>query len=371
VAQPNSILIVAPVPPPSGGMALQARLLERLLKRDSVPTRFLPSNFALPGKLSLCERVPGLRTLLRFLLIWGHLRQEVRQAAVMHVFAASWLYFFVVVCPAILMGRLYGTRTVLNYRGGDARRFFKRWGWLVKPVVRRADVITTPSAFLGEVIHDVFAVPVVIVPNILDLSAFTFRRRTDFRPNILVSRNLEKMYNIECVLQAFRQIQEWHPDARLWIAGTGSEEQRLRSLVAEWDLPNVRFLGNLSHEDLPAVYQQCDIAINASHIDNFPAALLEASAAGLTVVSTATGGIPFIYENDVTALLVEQDDWRALAAAVDRIVRNGAVAAKMTLESRTMVEQFTWENVRQTLFTVYGFALEESGSSRLESQVSC
>jgi glycosyltransferase involved in cell wall biosynthesis len=211
----------------------------------------------------------------------------------------------------------------------------------------------------------------VIVPNILDLSAFTFRRRTDFRPNILVSRNLEKMYNIECVLQAFRQIQEWRPEARLWIAGTGSEEQRLRSLVAEWDLPNVRFLGNLSHENLPAVYQQCDIAINASHIDNFPAALLEASAAGLTVVSTATGGIPFIYENDVTALLVEQDDWRALAAAVDRIVRNGAVAAKMTLESRTMVEEFTWEKVRQTLFTVYGFALEESGSSRLESQVSC
>jgi glycosyltransferase involved in cell wall biosynthesis len=173
------------------------------------------------------------------------------------------------------------------------------------------------------------------------------------------------------VLRAFRQIQEWHPHARLWIAGTGSEEQRLRSFVTEWGLRNVRFLGNLSHEDIPAIYQQCDIAINASHIDNFPAALLEASAAGLTVVSTATGGIPFIYENDVTALLVEQDDWRALAAAVDRIVRNGAVAAKMTLESRTMVEQFTWENVRQTLFTVYGFALEESGSSRLESQVSC
>ena len=345
-------------------MALQARLLERLLKRDSVPTRFLPSNFALPRRLSLCERVPGLRTLLRFLLIWGRLRQEVRQAAVIHVFAASWLYFFMVVCPAILVGRIYRKRTILNYRGGDARRFFKRWGWLVKPVVRRADVITTPSAFLGEVIHDVFAVPVAIVPNILDLSAFTFRRRTDFRPNILVSRNLEKMYNIECVLRAFRQIQEWHPHARLWIAGTGSEEQRLRSFVTEWGLRNVRFLGNLSHEDIPAIYQQCDIAINASHIDNFPAALLEASAAGLAVVSTATGGIPFIYKNGVTALLVEQNDWRALAAAVDRIVRNESMAAKMTLESRTTVEQFTWENVRRTLFTVYGFAHEESGSSR-------
>ena len=68
---------------------------------------------------------------------------------------------------------------------------------------------------------------------------------------------------------------------------------------------------------------------------------------------------------------MEPNDWQALAAAVDRIVRNGAMAAKMTLESRTMVEEFTWEKVRQTLFTVYGFALEESGSSRLESQVSC
>ena len=88
------------------------------------------------------------------------------------------------------------------------------------------------------------------------------------------------MYDIEAVLQAFRSVQRWHPAASLWIAGTGSEEARLRQLVATWELANVRFLGEMPHKELPAIYDECDVYLNASRVDNFPGALLEASAAG-------------------------------------------------------------------------------------------
>lgn len=363
----HSILIVAPSPPPSGGMALQARLLERLLREDGLAVSFLASNCELPRILRACHRVPGLRTLLRFQLMWMALWRHVKQVQVVHVFAASWLYFFAVVFPAIVIGRICGRKTVLNYRGGEAARFFERWGWLAKPVFRAADVITAPSEFLAEVIRRSFDVPVRIVPNILDVSAFCFRQRAGFRPTILVTRNLERMYNVESVLRAFGKVREWYPDASLWIAGSGSDEPRLRGLAAGWKLDNVRFLGHVAHSELPAIYRQCDILMNASRVDNFPAALVEGSAAGLVVVSTATGGIPFIYRNDDNALLVSPDDWQALAEAVDRIVQCPSLAQRLTKSACALVHQCAWENVRKELYAVYGFAFRETGVSAPES----
>ena len=53
------VLLVAPVPPPYGGMALQARQLERLLTHDGVAVEVLASNFSLPSWLEAVERVLG------------------------------------------------------------------------------------------------------------------------------------------------------------------------------------------------------------------------------------------------------------------------------------------------------------------------
>src|SRR5688572_22159436 len=100
------VLVVAPMSPPSGGMALQAMLLHRLLRKDGVRASFLASNLPLPLWLRACERVPGLRTLIRFVVLWFALLQRVRTVDVVHIFAASWLYFFAVVVPAVIVGRL-------------------------------------------------------------------------------------------------------------------------------------------------------------------------------------------------------------------------------------------------------------------------
>jgi glycosyltransferase involved in cell wall biosynthesis len=353
------VLIVAPAPPPPGGMALQAKLLARLLREDGVSVSFLASNFDLPRMARVCRHVPGVRTFLRFLLIWSKVWQEISGVGVVHVFAASWLYFFAAVCPSILIGRLCRKRTVLNYRGGDAARFFRRWRWVVRPVFRAATLVTAPSQFLAQLIRRSFDIPVAIVPNILDTSAFQFLERKEFYPRLLVNRNLERMYDIESILRAFRQIRDCHPSASLWIVGSGSDEQRLRSLAAEWNLTTAVFLGHIDHVDLPAIYKQRDILLNASTVDNFPASLLEASAAGLVVVSTAAGGIPFIYENEKTALLVELGAWRALAVAVDRVIRDSSMALRLTKEARTLTHQCSWELVRMSLYACYGRGFED------------
>ena len=193
-----------------------------------------------------------------------------------------------------------------------------------------ADVVTDPSQFLASVIQRHFGISVVIVSNILDHSIFRFRERPAVRPRLVVARQLEEIYDIESVLKAFREIQERHPDACPAVAGTGSQEGRLRALSREWGLRGVSFLGHVAHDDLPRLYAEYDIFINASRVDNFPGALVEASAAGLALVTTAAGGIPFMYEHEKDALLAPPGNWQALADAVETLLESPALARRLT-----------------------------------------
>jgi glycosyltransferase involved in cell wall biosynthesis len=351
---PLRILLVAPSPPPSGGMALQARLLERLLRRDGADVSFFASNFELPGGLRIAAGVPGIRTALRFILTWILLWKRVSDVNVVHIFAASWLYFFAVVWPAVVVGRLRGRRVVLNYRGGEAARFFRWFGAAVAPVFRLATIVTAPSQFLSTVIGDRFGAPVTIVPNILDLCRFTYKPRTVFRPRLLVTRHLEAMYDVASVIKAFAKIQQRHPHASLSIAGSGSQEQALRMLAAELKADNVAFLGHVPQDRLPELHAESDILLNASRVDNFPGALVEASASGLAVVSTAAGGIPYIYSNGVTALLVEPGDWENLATVVESIVQSPALGRQLTAAAFELAKSCDWNEVCRKLYAAYG-----------------
>jgi glycosyltransferase involved in cell wall biosynthesis len=355
------VLLTAPSPPPYGGMALQARLLEKLLIGDGHDVRFVASNLAFPPWLAWAGRLAGIRTVARSGLLWMELWRQIRQVEVVHVLAASWFYFWAAVAPAVVLGRLYGRRVVLNYRGGEARQFFSRWGWAVKPVLRLADVITVPSRFLAGVFQDCFSLSVSIVPNILNHSEFQYRQRTAFRPKMLVTRHLEKMYDVESVLRAFGSVQKQYPEASLWVAGTGREREELQKRASEWGLKNVRFLGHVPHEDLSGIYDQCDILLNGSRADNFPGALVEASAAGLVVVSTAAGGIPVMYEDGKNALLVEPGDWQGLALAVTKVLQSPALASELTSRAAALFRTCEWREVRNLVYRAYGFqAAEES-----------
>jgi glycosyltransferase involved in cell wall biosynthesis len=309
----------------------------------------------------------GIRTAVRTVLIWLSFLRTLPQAHVIHILAASRVYFFTIVWPAILLGRLLGKRVILNYRGGDARKFFQWSRWLVKPAFHLANVNTAPSVFLAEVIHEFFNCPVQIVPNVLDTSLFHYRRRNVIAPKLMVTRHLEKAYDVETALRAFREVQEQHPEASLWIAGTGSEGDRLRGLAEEWKLRNVRFLGYVAHKDMGALYDQCDILLNSSRVDNFPGSLLEAAGAGLVVVSTGVGGIPFMFENGKNALLLEPGDWKGLARSVQAVLESPPLASALAAEASALARRWEWQVIRKVIYETYGFDVPGASPSPAEA----
>ncbi len=348
-----AVAIVAPYPPPYGGMALQAATLYERLEKSCVTSFFIKSNVSFPHILKFLEKVTGVRTLVRFILFSFNLLQ-LRKATVVHLFGASHLYFFLVVCPSILAAKMMNKKIILNYRGGEAEKFLKKWGFIAIPLIKKADVIAVPSLFLKEIFEKVTERNVAILPNLIDIEIFQYRERTNLKPFIVVSRQLEPRYNISCALRAFKKIKNVYPEARLMIAGAGSDENNLKKLQKGMSLKDVYFLGALTHKELSQVYDSCDIMINSSNIDNFPGSILEAFACGLPVVTTRVGGIPFMVKEGETGFMVDADDHEGLARGVLTLLQNPEIARLFSISGRRVAEEYSWEKISQTVLNMYG-----------------
>jgi glycosyltransferase involved in cell wall biosynthesis len=350
---PGMVCVVAPTPPPYGGMSLQAETLVSRLREEGISVRVIPINPQLPEILAWARRVPGLRTMIRELQYITLIIRMLPGCGVVHHFSASGLYFFAYSAPLLLICPWLGKRMILNYRGGYAAEFLRGWGWCAVPLMRRATSICVPSEFLQRIFGE-YKLVSSLLPNITPTEMFQWKEREYFAPSLLATRHLDPMYNTECLLRAFRIIQKRFPQAGLSVAGDGSEANRLQELVSQWNLGGVRFLGPVAHDDLPVLYAAHDIYLNSSNVDNFPGALVEAACCGLPIVTTGAGGIPLMIKHRESGIVVGLNDDAALAAGVIEIVEHAEFGRSLAWQARSWAEQFSWKDVLPRLLACYG-----------------
>jgi glycosyltransferase involved in cell wall biosynthesis len=352
-AKPLRVLIVAPSLDILGGQAVQAaRLLARLKEEPSIDVSFLPVNPRLPGPLRKLQAIKYVRTIVTSLLYWALLLARVRNYDVIHVFSASYFSFVLAPTPAILVAKLYGKRIVLNYRSGQAEDHLERWRRTALPTIRLVDEIAVPSNYLVEVFarFEFVARPIF---NFVETERFCFRERRNLRPVFLSNRNLEPLYNVGCVLRAFAIIQQRFPEARLVVAGDGSQRAELETLARELTLRNVEFIGRVAPDRMHQLAGAADIYLNGSNIDNMPGSIIEAFASGLPVVTTDAGGIPYIVSNEETGLLVHRGDFEAMAAAALRLLEDNAFAWRLASRAREQCDKYRWVAVKSDWVQLY------------------
>src|SRR6185369_13006002 len=122
------VLMVAPSFDILGGQSVQAaRLFERLKEESSIEIDFLPINPRLPGVLRQLQRMKYVRTVVTSVAYVASLLFHAFRYDVLHVFSASYLSFALAPTPAILIGKLYGRKVLLNYHSGEAEDHLQRW----------------------------------------------------------------------------------------------------------------------------------------------------------------------------------------------------------------------------------------------------
>jgi glycosyltransferase involved in cell wall biosynthesis len=355
------VLLVAPSLDILGGQSRQAvRLREGLSHEPDLEIGFLPHNPRLPGILRSLQTIKYVRTVVTTLFYVALLLWRVRKYDIIHIFCASYYSYSFCAIPALLVTRLFGKKSIINYRSGEAEDHLENWRTAV-PSLRLADEIVVPSGYLVDVFAR-YGLRARAIYNIVELDRFSFRERNPLRPIFLTSRLLEPLYNVPCVLRAFEIIQKHYPEARLTIAADGWMRAELEALARELKLRNADFIGFVPFEEMPALYDAADIYLSATSIDNMPSSLTESMACGLNVVTTDGGGaIPYIMTNEVTGLIVNRDDHEALAAAAIRLLNDNELAVRLVRNAHESSRKFTWSHIRGEWLNLYRELAKEKG----------
>ena len=329
-----------------------AKLVEYLKTEPSIDVSFLPVNPRLPGVLRRIQSIKYVRTITTSLLYWLTLIATIPRFDVIHIFSASYLSFLLAPAPALLVSRLFGKRIILNYHSGEAEHHLRLWPRSSIPLLKLADSIIVPSKYLVRVFSK-FGLTTKPIFNVIELGQFRFRERGTLRPIFLSNRNFQVHYGVDTVLKAFGIIQERFPKASLAVVGDGPCRASLLQLSKELCLHNVRFIGSIEPERMPEVYDQADVFLNGSRIDNQPLSILEAFASGLPVVTTDAGGIPDMVADDLTGFMVRTDDHNALAQTAIRLLEEPSIAHRVIALAREKCSRYTWAAVRDSWLTVY------------------
>jgi glycosyltransferase involved in cell wall biosynthesis len=137
-------------------------------------------------------------------------------------------------------------------------------------------------------------------------------------------------------LAAARRVHERRPDARFALVGDGEERPALESECGRLGLDGkVGFFG--WRRDLPAVYGDLDVVVNASRNEGTPVALIEALAAARPVVATRVGGTPDLLRDGAHGRLVPPQDPEALADAIVETLEQSEAARRRALAGREYV----------------------------------
>ena len=145
------------------------------------------------------------------------------------------------------------------------------------------------------------------------------------------------------------------PQVKFLLVGDGIYRQRYERLAEEMGLGNrFVFAGLVPPVDVPRYVARMDLLVHLSLREGLPRALPQALAAGKPVVAFDVDGAGEVCRDGETGFLIRPGDTPALAAAVIRLLRDKALAARMGEQGRERVrEQFTEERMVQQIEQLY------------------
>ena len=160
--------------------------------------------------------------------------------------------------------------------------------------------------------------------------------------------------NLALLIQAFQRFRaRWPQPAQLVLAGrpgrnSENVKQRIRELGLEAD---VRLLGFVPDEDLPALYSRSAAFVYPSRFEGFGLPLIEAMACGTPVLAANTSCLPEVGGD--AALYFDADDVEGLADALFRILKDGNLGQDMIERGLVRAAKFSWRSAAESTLESY------------------
>jgi glycosyltransferase involved in cell wall biosynthesis len=321
-----------------GYLRRYARAFDRVWYASYLPEAL--SDFTGDAGLSASVRILAPRgrspRLLRAVSITASHRRELRRCAVFRVFQATGAI------PALAARAWWGTPFVTTYgfwyaelSRGAASRLAKRA--LERVALRSAAAVIAPTEPLrAHVAALARADRIHLIPNGVDLDRFRPATSPKARRECVVYLGrLSEEKNLSTLVQAVAALRGRAP-CRLVMIGAGpmrsrlEAEARMAGVVAE-------FPGVVDNRVVPEWLRRADAFVLSSFTEGHPKALLEAMASGLPCIVSDCPGNRALVTDGATGLLFDPRDPLALAAQLERVLRDEPLAAALGRAARGCV----------------------------------
>jgi glycosyltransferase involved in cell wall biosynthesis len=246
---------------------------------------------------------------------------------------------------------------------------------LVPRSMARAARIITASEFARRDIlarYPVYPEKVVPVPLGVDprfrplgpMESAPVLARHGLEPGFLFSLGrLNRRKNLERLLLAYaRARSSGVADTPLVIGGKPDHgvDEVLRRAKRSGDVSAVRFVGLIPDADLPAFYSAAGCFVYPSLFEGFGLPLLEAMACGTPVVTSDRTALPELVGD--AGLLIDPESVDALAAAIARVLGDGALARELGARGLERSRRYSWGETARRTFAVYQDAVSTTGA---------
>ena len=190
-----------------------------------------------------------------------------------------------------------------------------------------AHLIVVPSRFVAQTLIAAGVPPtkIRINPFGTDLQTFTVAPDSPIHGPLvfLFVGALTARKGLPLLLQAWSKLKPTR--AELWIVGTGDVPNE----VCRRSPASVRWIGPLSREDLPGVFQQANVFVFPSYFEGLAQVQIEALACGIPVIGTKASGAEEVVEEGLTGFLIEPGNLEQLVERLEQFIARPALAREM------------------------------------------
>jgi colanic acid/amylovoran biosynthesis glycosyltransferase len=253
-------------------------------------------------------------------------------------------------CSALVMCacRAYGIPLVAHFHGRDcsSRDVIKEFSSQYKELFAYASSVVAVSHVMEKKLISLGCPKekLVYAPCVPDAEYYDIVPNPKGKQLVSIGRFVDKKAPF-ATLMAFKKVLEKHPDAMLVMAGDGpllSATKHLAEIVGLND--KVSFPGNVAHEIVfkllseSRIYVQHSVTADDGDMEGTPVSVMEASAAGIPVVSTIHAGIPDVIVHGKTGLLSDEYDINAMAENIDILLSDEKRSQSMGMAGKEFMK---------------------------------
>ncbi|HEU5304096.1 MAG TPA: glycosyltransferase, partial [Gemmatimonadales bacterium] len=281
-------------------------------------------------------------------VLWPIFREVRRGPAILHAHDAHALTL------AGMVAQLTRTPLVVTRRVDFPLRRRGYWG--------RADRIVAISNAVADVLerdgiprHLITVVHSgIALDSVTGVTRLGVRRQLGLRPNAPVVANVAALVphkDHATLIAAAQQLLPRQPDLHWVVAGEGELRAELERRVTESGLRGrVHLVGHM--DDPLRLIADADVLVMSSREEGLGTSVLDAMALGIPVASTAAGGLPEMLGAGA-GLMVPPGEPAALADAVDRVLQDGDLRARLVERAKLEVQRFSDRKMAEALRSVY------------------